>query len=150
VRPILQLPSIIPLASDLNFTLNRKESIQFNEETTMKHNIVWTLFLIAMLSLSLAAVAKDKDNEDRDGYTCSPAKVAGTWGYSETGTMILPPALAGYLGLPVGPNPYASVGSYTLDRQGIVSGARTASLGGITLVATITGTAEVNPTAPAQ
>jgi hypothetical protein len=109
----------------------------------MKRNIVWIMFFLAMLVMSLAAVAKD--NRDRDECTCSPAKVAGTWGYSETGTMILPAALAAYLGLPAGPNSYASVGSYTLDRDGNLSGARTASLGGITLEATITGTATVNP-----
>jgi hypothetical protein len=101
----------------------------------MKRNIVWTLFFVAMLSLSLASVAKDK--EDMTGYACSPAKVAGTWGYSETGTMVLP--------APYGPLPYASVGSYTLDRDGNLSGERTASLGGMILKATILGIAEVNP-----
>ena len=109
----------------------------------MKRSIVWTLFLVAMLSLSLAAAAKE--NEKIHGYKCSAAKVAGTWGYSETGTMYLPAALAGVLGLPEGPNPYASVGSYTLDRDGNVSGERNASLGGVTLNATITGNATVNP-----
>jgi hypothetical protein len=111
-------------------------------EHSMKRNIVWTLFFVVMLSLSLAAVAKDKDKEDKDGCTCSPAKVAGTWGYSETGTIILP--VAAY-GLPAGPNAYASVGSYTLARDGKVSGYRIASLGGIKLEATIGGDATVNP-----
>ena len=96
-----------------------------------------------MLSLSLVAVAKDK--EKIDGYKCSARKVAGTWGYSETGTMFLPADVAAYLGLPEGPNPYASVGSYTLDPDGNVSGERTASLGGLILSATITGNATVNP-----
>jgi hypothetical protein len=101
----------------------------------MKRNIVWTLFFVVMLSLSLASVAKDK--EDMTGYACSPAKVAGTWGYSETGTMVLP--------APYGPLPYASVGSYTIDRDGNLSGERTASMGGMILKATITGIATVDP-----
>jgi hypothetical protein len=100
----------------------------------MKRSILWTLFFVAMLSLSLVAAAKDK--EKIDCYKCSARKVAGTWGYSETGTMIFP-----------GPTPvlYASVGSYTIDRHGNISGERTASAGGTILRATIEGTAIVNP-----
>ena len=101
----------------------------------MKRNIVWTMFLVAMLLVSLTAVAGE--NEEMGGYTCSPAKVAGTWGYSETGTMTLPS--------PYGTLPYASVGSYTVDRDGNLSGERTASLGGMLLKATILGIAEVKP-----
>ena len=70
-----------------------------------------------------------------DDFACSPANVAGTWGYIETATIF--DAGVGY--------PYASVGSYTLDAQGNLSGARTASLAGTTLRATIVGTATVNP-----
>jgi hypothetical protein len=99
----------------------------------MKRNMVWTLFFIAMLSLSLAAVAKD--DEDMTGYACSPANVAGTWGYIETATIF--DAGVGY--------PYASVGIYTLDAQGNLSGKRTASLAGTPLRAAIVGTATVNP-----
>jgi hypothetical protein len=105
--------------------------IKLKRRTSMKRNIVWTMFFIAMLLISLAAVAKEKDE-----CTCSPAMVAGTWGYSETGTMILP--------APYGALPYASVGSYTVDPDGNLSGARTASLGGTKLEATITGTATVD------
>jgi hypothetical protein len=99
----------------------------------MKRNMVWTLCFIAMLSLSLVAVAKD--DEDMTGYACSPANVAGTWGYIETATIF--DAGVGY--------PYASVGIYTLDAQGNLSGKRTASLAGTPLKATIVGTATVNP-----
>jgi hypothetical protein len=101
----------------------------------MKRNIVWTMVFFATLLLSLSAIAKDQ--KDKDDCTCSNFDVAGTWGYTETGTMILP--------APYGALPYASVGKYTLDRHGNVSGARIASLGGTILQATIKGTATVNP-----
>lgn len=103
----------------------------------MKRKIVWTLFFIAMLSLNLAAIAQER--EEMDGYKCSPAKVAGTWGYSETGTMIVT------IQQVQTPLPYASVGSYTLDSKGNVLGHRIASLGGSKMEATFTGTATVNP-----
>jgi len=95
----------------------------------MKRNIVRTIFFLATLLLSLAAVALADD----DG-TCSNARVAGEWGYSETGTLYLP----------TGAVPYASVGSYTLDADGNLSGSRTASAGGAIKNATIKGTATVN------
>jgi hypothetical protein len=104
----------------------------------MKPRMVWTLFFFATLLLSLPSIAGEKrDHRDLDDCTCSPAKVAGAWGYSETGTITLP--------APYGTLPYASVGRFILDRDGIVSGERTASLGGMKLEATITGTATVNP-----
>ena len=108
----------------------------------MKRYTVWTVLFVAILSVSLAAVAKDKDKEERAGYTCSPAKVAGSWGYSETGTVNVPSPNP--WSLPAGTYPYASVGSYTLYPDGTLSGARTASLAGNILKATIEGTATVN------
>jgi len=109
----------------------------------MKRYTVWTVLFVAIFSLSLAAVAKDKDKEERAGYTCSPAKVAGSWGYSETGTVNVPSSNP--WSLPAGTYPYASVGSYTLYPDGTLSGARTASLAGNILNATIEGTATVYP-----
>jgi len=94
----------------------------------MKRNMVWTALFVCMLLVNIAATAGDD-------FVCSPANVAGTWGYIETATIF--DAGVGY--------PYASVGSYTLDAQGNLSGARTASLAGTTLRATIAGTATVNP-----
>ena len=102
----------------------------------MKRNIVGTFFFVAVLSLSLAAAAGE--NEKIDGYKCSASKVAGTWGYSETGEMTI--ALYG------GTFPYSSVGSYTLDRYGKVSGYRIAGFGPyMNLKAWVVGTATVNP-----
>lgn len=94
----------------------------------MKSNIVRIVFFATFL-LGLAAVASAQQ-----GQVCTSYMVAGTWGYTETGTLILP----------TGAVPYASVGSYTLDAYGNLSGARTASAGGTILKATIKGTATVN------
>ena len=94
----------------------------------MKGNVVRTIFVVAVL-LSLSAVASAQSDR-----TCSNAGVAGAWGYSETGTLYLP----------TGAIPYASVGSYTLDADGNLSGARTASAGGTILTAVLKGSATVN------
>ncbi|HSW40553.1 MAG TPA: hypothetical protein VLL97_13780 [Acidobacteriota bacterium] len=98
----------------------------------MKRNIAWTMFFICMFLVNLTATAGDD-------FTCSPANAAGTWGYIETATIFdattTPPTRY----------PYASVGIYTLDARGNMSGKRTASLAGTTLRATIVGTATVNP-----
>jgi hypothetical protein len=90
------------------------------------------LFFAFMLSLAAVASAQDRD----DVRTCSNASVAGTWGYSETGTLYLPTGAA---------VPYASLGRYTLDLDGNYSGTRVASVGGTLQKATFKGTATVNP-----
>jgi len=98
----------------------------------MKRNIALTMSLVCMFLVTLTAAAGDD-------FSCSPANVAGTWGYIETATIFdsstTPPT----------PYPYASVGIYVLDRHGNIEGKRTASLAGTTLRATIVGTATVNP-----
>ena len=99
----------------------------------MKRNVVRTICFVTLL-LSLVAAARPKDKKDKDDASCSNASVARTWGYSETGTLFLP----------TGAIPYASVGSYTLDSDGNLSGARNASAGGNLQHATIVGTATVN------
>jgi hypothetical protein len=98
----------------------------------MKRSLVGTI-CCAVILLSVAAVALAGDQH---GCTCSYASVKGAWGYSESGTLYHPV---------LGAIPYASVGSYTVDRDGNLSGARTASAGGNTQTVTIQGTATVNP-----
>jgi hypothetical protein len=101
----------------------------------MKHSIILTMFFFATLAISLAAVAKEMKNA-ADCF-CSSQMVAGTWGYTETGTLILP--------APTGAIPYSSMGIYTIDLAGNVLGTRIASAGGTMMKATIKGTATVNP-----
>jgi hypothetical protein len=83
----------------------------------------------ATFLLSLAAVAQAQ--EDR---TCSNAGVAGKWGYTYTGTLILP----------TGAVPVAAVGRYTLDVQGNVSATQTRSVAGSTAEEIAKGTATLN------
>ncbi len=85
----------------------------------MKRNIAGTMFFACMLLVNLTAMAVDD-------FSCSPANVAGTWGYIETATIFIS-------GIAY---PYASVGIYTLDAAGNLSGARTASAAGTTSRAT--------------
>ena len=94
----------------------------------MRRNIVLTVFLAA-LSLSLAAVASAQGHR-----ACSNASVAGTWGYTETGT-VMPPT---------GPVLVAAVGTYTFDRAGSFSGAQSSSSGGKVSQDTKLGTYTVN------
>ena len=93
----------------------------------MKRNIVRAVFFLATLLLSLAPVA----SAQHDGV-CSNARVAGEWGYTETGWVM---GTTGW-------EPVASVGRYTLDPDGNLSGTRYGTEGGTT---TIKGTATVNP-----
>jgi len=97
-----------------------------------KGNIVVTVFFFTALLMSLAATASAQDEG-----TCSAAGVAGKWGYTETGTVFAPPS-----GAPV---PFASVGRYTLDRDGNLLGTRVGIVGGTIQPATVVkGTARVN------
>ena len=109
----------------------------------MKRNIVWVLFLVVMLLVSLTAFAED--NGDREGRTCSLNMIAGSWGYSETGMQIISnPATP--LPTPLALLPYASVGSYTINRYGDVSGQRTnAQSRSPHQTCLLSGTATVNP-----
>jgi hypothetical protein len=65
---------------------------------------------------------------------CSNARVAGEWGYTETGTVI--PT--------TGAVPFAAVARYSLDRDGNLSGTATSSSGGSTAEVTLKGTSTVN------
>jgi len=94
----------------------------------MKQKLVQTMFFAALVP-AFAVVAAG------DAGTCSPAMLAGAWGYAETGTVYLP----------TGAVPYASVGSYTVDADGNLSGARTASAGGTMITAKLKGTATLDP-----
>ena len=94
----------------------------------MTRTIVRTICL-ATLFLCLPAIASAQGHR-----TCSNASLAGTWGYTETGTVIGP----------TGPIPVAAVGSYTFDRAGNFSGAQSSSTGGKVGQDTKLGTYTVN------
>jgi len=94
----------------------------------MKRTIVRTVCL-ATLFLCLPAIASAQGHR-----ACSNASVAGTWGYTETGTVIGP----------TGPISVAAVGSYTFDRAGNFSGAQSSSTGGKISQDTKQGTYVVN------
>lgn len=92
----------------------------------MKRSMINAIHLSAALVLGTAAVAS--------ASPCSNVSVAGEWGYTFTGTLILP----------TGTVPFAGVGRYTLDAAGNFSGTQTSSRGGVTSEDTISGTATVN------
>jgi len=79
----------------------------------MKLNIVRTTFSFGTLFLVLAAVAPAQD-----GF-CSSNAAAGTWGYTEIGTLILP----------TGAVPFAAVGTGAIDADGNFSGNQNSGAG---------------------
>ena len=95
-----------------------------------KHNILRTVFFVCALLLSLTAVASAQPQ-----VVCSTAGVAGTWGFTDTGTVILPN----------GPVPFAAVGTITGDAHGNFSGTQTTSVGGRISKETFKGIGTVNP-----
>ena len=96
----------------------------------MKHKIVRA----TLLMISLATVAMGLAPEGQAADTCSKAKVAGTWGFTLTGTLILP----------TGPVPGAAVGKLSLHAGGNVSGTEARNVGGGFANETITGSWTVN------
>jgi hypothetical protein len=91
-----------------------KNQIMVRRETSMKRNFVWAV-CFAMLLLGVAAVAPA---QDRDGRSWSRARLAGEWGYTETGTVLLPTGV-----LING----AAVGKYTFDNKGNFTGTQYSS-----------------------
>jgi hypothetical protein len=96
----------------------------------MKRNlaraILGIILLAALVGLAPAAQAHNP--------SCSQAGVAGEWGYTYTGTIILP----------TGAIPAAAVGRFTLDADGNISGTQTRNVGGSVAEETIKGTGTVN------
>ena len=94
----------------------------------MTRTIVRTVCL-ATLFVTLPAVAPAQGHR-----ACSNASLAGTWGYTETGT-VMPPT---------GPVLVAAVGTYTFDHAGNFSGTQSSSTGGKISQDTKQGTYVVN------
>ena len=66
---------------------------------------------------------------------CTDATLAGHYGFTTTGTLILP----------TGPAPVAAVGVINFDLAGNATGSQSRSVGGAFAHETITGTSTVNP-----
>lgn len=70
-----------------------------------------------------------------EGTTRSLATVAGKYGFTRTGTLLLP----------TGPGPGGGVGRVTLEAEGSLSGAEARNVGGGFADETFTGTATLSP-----
>jgi hypothetical protein len=93
----------------------------------MKNKVALTGFAsAAALMLSMATTAQAEDD------SCSAARAAGTYGVSDSGTVI-------------GIGPRAAVAQLTLDAAGHINGPFTASLNGTVTTGTLSGTYRVNP-----
>ena len=97
----------------------------------MKLNLARTSLGIILLA-ALVGVAPAAQAHNR---SCSQAGVAGKWGYTYTGTIFHPTA---------GAIQTASVGRFTLDAEGNISGTQTRNVGGSTGEETIKGTGTVD------
>jgi len=97
-----------------------------------------SLVLILALALLAIPVAAQANAEYKN--SCSLATLQGTYGDFEEGTV-----LAQFPGLPAPPFPVVLVGMVTYDGAGNVSATYTASMGGVILPGTGTGTYTVNP-----
>jgi hypothetical protein len=95
----------------------------------MKHNIAYTTLAILLLALVLTGIAPSAT-----ASTCTTASVAGNWGYTYSGALLLP----------TGPVPAAAVGQYTLDASGNISGTQTRTLAGGTAHEVLKGSATLN------
>jgi hypothetical protein len=90
----------------------------------MARTILGIVFLAALVDLGPAAQA----------HGCAMSDVAGKWGYTYTGTIILT----------TGAIPAAAVGRFSLDAMGNISGTQTRNVGGSVAEEIIKGTGTVN------
>jgi hypothetical protein len=81
---------------------------------------------------SLAAMAALVCGAEASGPHCSTKTLAGNWAFTVNGTI-------------TGVGPVASVGSFTADKSGNISGSQTRSLAGAIAEETLTGSYTVNP-----
>ena len=105
---------------DLSQTAGRRKPLKLN----LGQTLLGMILLVALVGLAPAAHAG----------SCSQARAAGEWGYSYTGTIILP----------TGPVPAAAVGRFTLDAEGNLSGTQTRSVGGGVGEEVVKGSSTVN------
>jgi len=92
------------------------------------HSKRFALVIAAVFTLTLIPIKAQASH-------CSNASIAGSWGYTYTGTIFTPN----------GPVPAASVGHYSQDAAGSVTGSQNRSVAGSSGVEDISGTVTVNP-----
>ncbi len=99
----------------------------------MKHRLVRMICLVTF-SLGVAGAVSAKDHA-----ACSNANLEGAWGYTETGTVVVPS--------PDGPLPVVAVavGRYDFDLAGNFSGTQNSSAGGTVVSDAKVGTYALNP-----
>ena len=102
----------------------------------MRNHIVGTICLVA-LSLGVAGAASAQGH-----WACSNTTLAGAWGYTETGTVVVPSPPS-----PDGPTPVlaVAVGRYDFDLAGNFSGTQYSSAGGTISSDSKVGTYTLNP-----
>jgi hypothetical protein len=98
----------------------------------MKRTIGQTTLAIVFFATLHLCLAPAMRAQDEGG--CSNATVAGNWGYTYTGTIILPTGIV----------PVAAVGRFTLDAGGNLSGMQIRSNGGSSSQETIMAKITVN------
>jgi hypothetical protein len=99
-------------------------------EDTMKRNVVGTSLMLITLAALLATL-----EPAAHAAHCSTATVAGTWGFTLSGTLILPS----------GAVPGAAIGRAVADNDGNLTGTEARSVGGGYGDETFTGSWTVNP-----
>ena len=97
----------------------------------MTHRISRSMFLSACLALVFTVLVAPPQAE---AAQCSTAAAAGKWAYTYTGTIFTQN----------GPLPAASVGHFSADAAGNITGSQTRSVAGSSGVEDISGKASVN------
>ena len=95
----------------------------------MRHNFAKATLALISFALLVASLAPRAQ-----AATCTLASVAGNWGYTYSGTLLLPS----------GPVPVAAVGRYTETADGNISGTQTRTVAGDTAQEMIKGSQTVN------
>ena len=90
--------------------------------------VIWGISLLVLAAGFLPEAAS------AHSLSCSLAGVAGSYGYTSSGTIVTPPV-----------GPFAAVGHVTFTESGTFSGAQTTSIAGNLVEETVTGTYTVNP-----
>lgn len=95
----------------------------------MRRNLARPMLALLSFALPVASLMSAAH-----ASTCTMASIAGNWGYTYTGTLLLSS----------GPVPVAAVGRYSVDLNGNISGTQTRTVAGDTAQELIKGSETVN------